>query len=379
MSVYVVTGKLGAGKTLCAVGRIRDYLLAGRRVATNLNLDLVALLGPFNSSAVCYRVPDRPRAEDLDAIGNGSDSVDESTFGLLVFDECATWLNSRNWNEDGRAALIDWLLHARKRGWDVIFIVQDKSLLDKQAREAFAEHVVYCRRMDRMPIPFIGSIAGIFLPRVHLAIVRYGDSDSSMVVDRWVYRGVSLFRAYDTRQIFNSRSSSCLFQYLSPFLLRGRYMRLTKVRYQVTRVRRFFVRHWLLVALAGAVASAPLYAFWFRPSSSPGSKTASVPATTSLRSFLDTLFIVGSIRTGSSIEYFFRSDVGDLSVEDLHARGVSVAPVSECLAFARSGDVVSALSCSPRVVVSAPVAAPVPAASKSSPPPSGGGLLKRLF
>ncbi|EBN6690252.1 zonular occludens toxin, partial [Salmonella enterica] len=34
MPVYFVTGKLGSGKTLVAVGKIRDYLVAGRRVAT---------------------------------------------------------------------------------------------------------------------------------------------------------------------------------------------------------------------------------------------------------------------------------------------------------------------------------------------------------
>ena len=31
MTVYIVTGKLGAGKTLAAVSRIRDYLNRGSR------------------------------------------------------------------------------------------------------------------------------------------------------------------------------------------------------------------------------------------------------------------------------------------------------------------------------------------------------------
>ena len=43
MAVYVVTGKLGNGKTLITVGRIRDALAQGCRVATNLDLDLVAM------------------------------------------------------------------------------------------------------------------------------------------------------------------------------------------------------------------------------------------------------------------------------------------------------------------------------------------------
>ena len=43
MSVYCVTGKLGNGKTLVSVGRIRDALKKGLRVATNLDINLLAL------------------------------------------------------------------------------------------------------------------------------------------------------------------------------------------------------------------------------------------------------------------------------------------------------------------------------------------------
>ncbi len=44
MAVNFLTGKLGSGKTLCVVGKIRDYLKQGRRVATNLDLNLTAML-----------------------------------------------------------------------------------------------------------------------------------------------------------------------------------------------------------------------------------------------------------------------------------------------------------------------------------------------
>ncbi|KFC51102.1 zonular occludens toxin, partial [Halomonas sp. SUBG004] len=45
MAVYVVTGKLGAGKTLVAVGKIKDKLNHGCKVATNLDLNLDKLIG----------------------------------------------------------------------------------------------------------------------------------------------------------------------------------------------------------------------------------------------------------------------------------------------------------------------------------------------
>lgn len=226
MSVYFVTGKLGAGKTLCAVGRIRDYLLKGRLVATNLDINIDKMIRR-ESNHFYYRLPDKPTVEDLDHLPSGNESYDESLNGLLVFDECGTWFNSRNWNDKGRKALIDWFLHARKKGWDIIFIVQDISIVDKQARDSLCEMLVTCKRLDRFKVPFIGSffkLFGVTLngPRIHTARVLYGDNVQGMKIDRWTYRGTDLYAAYDTKQCFTD-SGPGLYCSLSPFLLFGRY------------------------------------------------------------------------------------------------------------------------------------------------------------
>jgi len=64
MAVYFVTGKLGSGKTLCCVGKIRDYMQQGRRVATNLDLRLEGIMSDQQRQSV-LRVPDKPRLSDL--------------------------------------------------------------------------------------------------------------------------------------------------------------------------------------------------------------------------------------------------------------------------------------------------------------------------
>ena len=198
MSIYIVTGKLGSGKTLLAVSRVQVYLRAGRRVATNLDLDLGQLMGPGWSGQV-ERLPDYPTAADLWRVGRGAEGAyDESRFGLLVLDEGARWLNSRDWNSAARRELIEWCLHARKLRWDLYILIQDVDMLDKQVRGLLAEHVVVCRRLDRL------RLFGIGLPRVHIGTVYYGESPGagSLKVDRWWYRGVGLYRAYDTSQVF---------------------------------------------------------------------------------------------------------------------------------------------------------------------------------
>lgn len=217
MAVYIITGRLGSGKTLVCVGKIRDYLLKGRPVATNLDVDLPVMFNPWFKRGNLMRVPDHPSREDLDAIGNGSDSPDESTFGALVLDECGTWFNSRSWADKTRQAVIDWLLHARKRGWDVFLIIQSLSMLDKQAREALAEFSVVCRRTDRF------KFAGIHLPKVHLGFVRYGTLPTDAVVERWVYRGRELYRAYDTRQVFRPRGFPGAVEAVHSVLMPGQF------------------------------------------------------------------------------------------------------------------------------------------------------------
>jgi len=230
MPVYVVTGKLGSGKTLASVGRIRDYLKQGRKVATNLDLNLNTLCGNYAKSPVVYRVPDRPQVDDLNAIGLGYEGefTGEEKNGALVLDECGTWFNSRDWNAKGRKELLDWVIHARKKRWDVFFIIQDLEVMDKQARLMFAEHVVYCRRSDRFSIPLLSGLYKIFtdkplpMPRVHIGFVKYGDGLNAPVVDKWVYRGTDLYHAYDTSQIFTETSHE-LYQYIPPYLTHGRY------------------------------------------------------------------------------------------------------------------------------------------------------------
>jgi hypothetical protein len=250
MPFYFVTGKLGNGKSLVSVSRIQDKIRSGCKVATNIDLNLISMFGPVAKNINAVRVPDKPTVFDLQAIGNGNDTYDESKNGLLVLDECGTWFNSRNWQDKARLALNDWFLHARKLGWDVILIVQNISIIDSQARDALSEHVAYCRRMDNFQIPFVGGLykaltgSRLKLPKVHVARVVYGSQQTDPLADRWVYRGTALYSAYDTKQTFLAdypHGAHCL---LTPWHLTrhyrakrdmGYYMRLTKIYWKKLR------------------------------------------------------------------------------------------------------------------------------------------------
>lgn len=222
MAVWVVTGKLGGGKSLVSVSRIRDALIEGKKVATNLDIYLDGMFGKY-SKATVMRIPDKPTVHDMEMIGIGNESYDEEKNGLIVLDELGTWLNSRSWQDKSRKPLLDWFLHARKKGWDIIFIVQDVSIIDNQFRESLAEMTVFCKRLDRMNIPVVGALYKLIsggdklpLPRLHFGRVVYGTSPTDMQIDRWVYRGTDLYAAYDTRQIFKDDYDRGAFSYLPP-------------------------------------------------------------------------------------------------------------------------------------------------------------------
>lgn len=192
MAIYIVTGKLGSGKTLAAVGRIRDYLREGRRVATNLNLKLENLLPSSNRTARVVRVSDKPTVGELEGLGLGADVLDEERYGLLVLDELGSWLNARSWADKERQGVIDWLIHSRKRRRDVVFVVQHVSMIDKQVREALLEFLVTCKRLDRIRIPLFGTL----VVAVTAGAMSCGKSQTCCARSCWVCLWVARSRRF---------------------------------------------------------------------------------------------------------------------------------------------------------------------------------------
>jgi hypothetical protein len=364
VAIFVVTGKLGGGKTLGAVSKINEALGKGRRVATNLDLRLDKLpsVGKRAKNCRVVRVPDQPQVDDLQAIGFGIEGVsnldearrayDEDRFGLLVLDECGTWLNSRDWAEHGRRELINYLLHIRKHLWDVYLIIQDVSMLDKQARKALAEHVVYCRRFDRISLPGISFLSEHLLgkrysmPKLHMGIVKYGDQPNSMTVGRWWYNGLDLYAAYDTTQVFISDYQTGLYSLLPPFYYHSNA--LTKWNWvKRLRLTRIYLRKWSNAVLlgAGVFAGALVAAAWApdqivhtpvevataEPAfdfASGGSSAHSAPPVVPL---INRLSFGTEYGDGSSYDLTFKSDAGRLfRVVELASQGITIRKTGSC-------------------------------------------------
>ncbi|MDP1615674.1 MAG: zonular occludens toxin domain-containing protein [Methylococcales bacterium] len=208
MPGWIIQGVRGEGKSLAAVGKIREYMLRGRPVATNLDLFLEHLL-PADNMAIAYRLPDHPRLQDFELLPPAYDRKykGEDMNGLLVLDELGTWLNSRSWNDKTRLQMLNWLFLSRKDHWDLILLAQDHEMIDSQVRTTLCDYLVQASRLDRQKIPYIAPLLKFlgfnsFMPRIHRYHVYYGLSMQQNPVDSWTFTGKDIYNGYDTNQRF---------------------------------------------------------------------------------------------------------------------------------------------------------------------------------
>ncbi|CAD5109567.1 zonular occludens toxin domain-containing protein [Zestomonas carbonaria] len=350
MAVYIVTGKLGAGKTLLLILRILHYLKSGRRVAVNVDVRMDKLCKPHNRYSRLVRLPDLPSADDLIGLGVGCEEYNEEQFGGIFLDEAGVWLNSRDWNQGGRSDLLKFFLFLRKRRWDLWLCVQNVNVIDKQVRESIAEHVVYINRWDRLKVPFpfrhIGRLLtlGIWkgrLPKMHQAIVKYGAKFNSPKVDDWFYRGEEFYSFYDTTQEYNKDYDKGAYSMLPPGYWRrvlpaaprnvGFYMRATKIFFRRTRILNAFFLGGLVALLIclpvfSGIAVSRQYA-----QSAPAGVAASASGSTASAStkalaeeFPD-LRIATYGRLSGQSHYVFRDASGQrINADDLLVRDVTV-------------------------------------------------------
>ena len=219
--VYFIEGNLGDGKSLISVGKIVDSIYKGRRVATNL--DLFPEHMPINKNTRkkfnVIRLPDFPSVDDLWLLGKGYEGkIHPGREGLIVLDECACWLNSREWQSKERLPFIQWFTHARKLRWNVIFLIQSADDIDSSLRRMLMKLRGRCYvNKDFMWLKF--------LPKFHFCSVRRQVAHGDRPSERWIYRGTHLYDSFDTEQIFDPFYSSGTYSMLSPWHLVGRYQK----------------------------------------------------------------------------------------------------------------------------------------------------------
>ena len=363
MDFVFVTGKLGQGKTLVSVSKIKQRIERGCLVATNCDIFLDKMFHKKTDKPRLIRIPDKPSLADLNMIGRGrskSCGYDESKNGLLVLDECGTWFNSRNWQDKSRQEVNNWFLHARKLGWDVYLVVQDISIVDSQARSALTASIARCKRMDKVAIPFLTTFSKWFLGfeirphKFHMA--RVEDSDG-LFLDRWVYRGAHLYKAYDTEQVFRPDYPHGVYSFLTPWHVYGRHM-VDMNRENIMRITKIYWRRFsrpviaVLSSVLASVCSVVATYAYLEPAGNVDLAAVSEPVVEPekpklLAERFEGWQYSGSMNINNRPTYFFRNDKGVKVTSDSGVMaGVAFRDRAHCLIELVKGSDTFLLECS---------------------------------
>lgn len=160
--IKIVTGKLGAGKSLYSVIEIAEHLSKGRTVVTNIEIywdELSEVVQSFFGV-----IPVREQLILID-LNKNPHFHREIPFGIrghcveVYLDELHLFFNSRDWAQTAVAHrdLISFFTQSRKAHVNMTLIVQESDTVEKQFR-VMAEYEYYLVHSDHFSMGFLGSM-----------------------------------------------------------------------------------------------------------------------------------------------------------------------------------------------------------------------------
>ncbi len=201
--IRIVTGKLGAGKTLYSTMLICDVLSKGRVVFTNIDIQW------DDMKKLAYRL-NRVRLDDKQLIrhdcGQFPDWHEHVPFGTeagfveVFLDEIHLFFNARDWQKTGiqHKTLLSFLTQSRKARVNITFITQEITNVEKQFR-SMAEWEEKIVPSSHMPLGIIKSFPFKFF------FVVYRDAENGNTVNKsWRLYDKRFFKAYKSFQFLDS-------------------------------------------------------------------------------------------------------------------------------------------------------------------------------
>ena len=202
IALYV--GLIGSGKTFCATSRILDYLVAGRRVWSNIFLDTKAVDKYMGEGVIDWKEQFHylKPGEILEVWHNIPGGEFEHEPLLLILDEVSEWLDAY---EDGRKLrdFCSMLRQSRKLCIDIEMLTQDESLVHRRVRALCA--YVY-RHVDGRKFKIPGLGFGLPPPwRNCFATTGFSrDGRLKLTPVRWTARSNALFKCYKTGETYRT-------------------------------------------------------------------------------------------------------------------------------------------------------------------------------
>lgn len=199
MTIYLLTGTPGSGKSLYMARELYWHVRQGRPTICNfdLNRDLFK-----DSSSFTLRENDELTPEFL--IDYSREYFSTHRFRedciRLYIDECQLLFNARDWNSANRRGWIKFFTQHRKLGYEIKLISQFDTMIDKQVR-ALIEYEYKIRKLNN--IGWVGKMATLFAVGHPVCIaVKYWYPMKERLGSEWFVGRKRIYRLYDTQKIF---------------------------------------------------------------------------------------------------------------------------------------------------------------------------------
>lgn len=213
--IEIYSGFVGSGKSYHATSRGcmradapkgKGWVIANfpikpkRKFLSRLPFIKKYIKDPFNVPRWIYKDNDEMTVDYLIKTSHEKGFYGNEGRCLLMIDEAGILFNSRDWNvkPQERKDWIKFLSQSRKFGYDVVFIVQDSRMLDRQIR-SLAEYEVQHKKLNNFYILK-------FIPITVFACVSFwnGVRNIQGKLEMCIYKK-SIAERYDTMALFETK------------------------------------------------------------------------------------------------------------------------------------------------------------------------------
>lgn len=203
MSISLLSGTPGSGKSLHAVSDGLDWLKLGRNLITNFPLDWHKRLKKIKGDYQFWKNSDITPVHLIDyAKEHHKKSVKAQT--LLIIDEASMMFNARDFGRKDRMEWINFLANHRHFNFEIILIAQNDKMLDKQIR-GLIEYDIKHRSLSNfnfITLLISKLFGGLFFCVSYWYPIRQCNGKSIIRLNK------SKARCYDTMALFIDKPNS---------------------------------------------------------------------------------------------------------------------------------------------------------------------------
>ena len=199
--VFVVSGKLGSGKSYHCCDMAIEHLLAGGVVATNMVLHFDRICKNFHRALRPWQLVKIDATSDPHTIPSGDLRGHGKRRVMVILDEALNWFASSAGSKDERKnAWSEWLRQSDKIGQDVYFIAQEFGRAAKWIRELahVAIRITNFKNFSILRQP-VGK--WLHLHRVY-CVCKYEVQSTTLVGFRTYFTSPKIWSCYETSELF---------------------------------------------------------------------------------------------------------------------------------------------------------------------------------